>query len=452
MTCQMSRHVLFRHFHQLIPPTPRRRDTKALDLVDQAAQAGFASKIMDTQIDAIYEPAKGCPDDWKGGLQINGDRLEEYLAESPVLASIQTAGEHLLHARRIIKDLESSGTASKDMDDAIADELCKAMSRYCRTPAMRFFNSLLITKQPFLQAVMKRGPKKFSELPWTDAQYNAQVTYCFLAQVMHMNQKSEDSTREIVRCMDACIKARPDDATVYVMFGNWLMINGFMQDAVEHLEKAVKLDEDACFGSYYTIANICQNAVDVKKANQSGILDAFRAKHFMEKGIDNLRRYLKLAPIGHWQAHRACMSLVLTNATIKAVGESDTLSSIESRHPGFCIESESFFKRGVEALQLYENCFGEEHSDFKNQYEQAASLIAEMHSTDLLEGNFEKPRAIDYICAYPPCNESRWTENGPDEGTSTKLCVRCFSVSYCSKNCQVSSTSASVETIIPTHI
>jgi hypothetical protein len=33
---------------------------------------------MDTQIDAIYEPKDGQPDDWKGGLLLNGDRLGEY--------------------------------------------------------------------------------------------------------------------------------------------------------------------------------------------------------------------------------------------------------------------------------------------------------------------------------------------------------------------------------------
>jgi len=95
---------------------------------------------MDKQIDAIYKPVDGRQDDWKGGgLQVKGDRLEQHLAESPVLASIQSAGEHLLHARCIIKDLEDTGV---DMDDTVVDELCEAMSLYARTPPMRFFNSL----------------------------------------------------------------------------------------------------------------------------------------------------------------------------------------------------------------------------------------------------------------------------------------------------------------------
>jgi hypothetical protein len=49
---------------------------------------------------------------------------------------------------------------------------------------------------------------------------------------MHVNQPSEDTATEMIRCMDACIKKRPDDASIYDMFGNWLMIHGFTQDAV----------------------------------------------------------------------------------------------------------------------------------------------------------------------------------------------------------------------------
>jgi hypothetical protein len=95
------------------------------------------------------------PDDWKGGLLLNGDRLEKY----SVRVSIQAAGEHLLRARCIIKDLESSESLRNELNDALADELCEAMSRYCRTPAARFFNSFLIMKGPFSRRQNAEDPK-----------------------------------------------------------------------------------------------------------------------------------------------------------------------------------------------------------------------------------------------------------------------------------------------------
>lgn len=60
-----------------------------------------------------------------------------------------------------------------------------------------------------------------------------------------------------------------------------------------------------CFGSHYTIANICLNAVDIQKANLAGLLAAMKAKFMLEKGTKILRRYLELAPKGHWHAPRA---------------------------------------------------------------------------------------------------------------------------------------------------
>lgn len=51
---------------------------------------------MSDWIDELYEPADGRPDDWKCGLIVDGGgRLEQYAAESPVLALIQSAGKHL---------------------------------------------------------------------------------------------------------------------------------------------------------------------------------------------------------------------------------------------------------------------------------------------------------------------------------------------------------------------
>jgi len=149
--------------------------------------------------------------------------------------------------------------------------------------------------------------------------------------------------------------------------------------------------------------------------------------------VYNLKRYLDVAPVGHWHIHRACMSFVLLNGSIKAKGQSEDIASIERRHPGFCTESQAMFTRGMEALQLYENCFGEEESDFEWHYRQAASIIATMHDQGLLEGTFEKPPGVDYICAYPPCTKSSWSD---ERQGSTKLCARCESVSYCSKDCQ----------------
>jgi hypothetical protein len=85
-----------------------------------------------------------------------------------------------------------------------------------------------------------------------------------------------------------------------------------------------------------------------------------KARFTLEKGTKSLRRYLELAPKGHWHAPRAC----LHHATsIPAKGASDNVSNMERRNPGFCAESLRIFERGVEELQLYENCFGEEESE-----------------------------------------------------------------------------------------
>lgn len=160
---------------------------------------------MDTQIDAIYEPKDGKPDHWKLERRLSVERRSSWSKstrgeESPILASIQaSAGEHLLRARCIIfKDLESKESLRSELNDALADELCEAMSRYCRTPAVRFFNSLLILKKALFRGDKTPRTRNVCEssLDGCTVSCHGHV-FCFLARVMqHVNQPSERTLRQ----------------------------------------------------------------------------------------------------------------------------------------------------------------------------------------------------------------------------------------------------------------
>jgi hypothetical protein len=375
-------------------------------------------------------------DGWTEGLVVDGDRLKEYLAETPVLAAIQSAGEHLQHARAMTLELIANNvTKAEDMDVSTADELCEAFSRYARTPAMRFYNGGIIMGKPVMAAIEKRSPENFGDLPWTDAQFHAVITVSLMYQIMSMSNSSDEIVGEVVRCMEACIKARPLEASTHVMFGNFLMVNGFTQDAREELEKAVEMDEETCFGTFYTLGNIYQNAVNVEKANAAGPMEQLQAQTFIYTCCKYLRRYLDLAPHGHWHVHRACMSLILFNGASLAEG-TEGIASIEKRNPGFCAESHAWFQRGVQALRLYENCYGAEQNDFKKQYKQAAGMISTMQKEGLLQGitiTDEIPGVVesDYICAFPGCTTCHQSD------APLLKCSRCLSVRYCSKDCQI---------------
>jgi hypothetical protein len=129
------------------------------------------------------------------------------------LASIQaSAGEHLLRARCIIfKDLESKESLRSELNDALADELCEAMSRYCRTPAVRFFNSLLILKKsPFSRPQNAQDPKRLriflgrmhSIMPWS------RILFLGSSHAARESTIGEDTATEMIRCIIRMLASR----------------------------------------------------------------------------------------------------------------------------------------------------------------------------------------------------------------------------------------------------
>ena len=213
------------------------------------------------------------------------------------------------------------------------------------------------------------------------------------------------------------------------MYGNFLMIRGFMNDAKEQLEKAIELDEQGCFGAHYTVANMLENSIpDMAMMGQLSPLQRLQVKSFTQQGQKHLEKYVQLAPKGHWHRHRACILLMFCKARLTARG-SEKLDAIERRVPGFCAGQIALFETATESLKLYVNCFGLEQGDFKGMYENASQMIAAMYELGLT-GGAHSTSTSEYICANPSCTKAHSSE------TPLSRCTRCLSVRYCGKACQ----------------
>ena len=161
---------------------------------------------------------------------------------------------------------------------------------------------------------------------------------------------------QAIEAMKTCLKARPNEARMHVMLGNFYMVTGYATKANEHLERALELDEKNCFASHYTIANNCDSMVpDTQtvnsKLNRSQKMQAIRITKMARK---HLEKYLELAPHGHWHVHRAC--LVLCGKIVKLTARgNEKLTSVEAREPGFCQGLHELFERGTAAYKLFVN-------------------------------------------------------------------------------------------------
>ncbi len=398
----------------------------------------------------LYRLEEGEEDSWKNGLIPDGDRFAEYLGEeSLVFRGIKEAGELFLRARKLVAEIEEAGMglerndlpedsgedkavidrAAEDIPEDLADKVCEALSNFGRNPHIRFFEVSFFRQVTVTLCIMKRWPEKFSQLPWTDAQYHAVVCYAFMNHIAltmgpkHCEKESLES--EVIRAFEACLKARPNDARMYVSFGNFLMVNGFSQDAREHFEKAIELDEKRCFGSHYSLANLLENITPdtITYNTKLSPWQQLQARSYMEGAQIHLKKYLDLAPIGHWHRHRAFNSLFLNNVKLTANGN-EKVESIEKRNPGFSANQFSLFEDATKALKLYVNCFGREQKDFKSLFKQTACIVTLMQKAGLLE-NSQAPEC-EYICGNPDCVEIK----------NLKECARCSSIRYYSKKCQ----------------
>ena len=281
----------------------------------------------DAMIKEAYKPKNhpGAADSWTVGLLNDADRLKEYLGEeSLVFQGIKETGELFLRARAIVGELETAGmTTMDDIPVESAKEVCEALSGIARGPYLRFYTVIFVLHSVVQECFLKLKPEEYSQLPWTDAQYHAVVTSALLFQVLSNGMSDDDSAseREVIKACQACIKARANDARMHVMYGNFLMIRGFMNDAKEQLEKAIELDEQGCFGAHYTVANMLENSIpDMAMMGQLSPLQRLQVKSFTQQGQKHLEKYVQLAPKGHWHRHRACILLMFCKARLTARG------------------------------------------------------------------------------------------------------------------------------------
>ena len=373
------------------------------------------------------------------------DTIDHLGEESPVYIGIKRAGEELVRTNATVSEIklkldigdEEGGVMPDDIPRNLAEDVCEALCNFCRSPECRWFSVTLLLNSTIVDmCLLKCAPEEGRMIvpEDNDVMYNSFVAFTSKCHIHNKLQAargipmSEDEMGKMVHRWESCAEARPNDAQFCVVFGGWLMMNGFQQDAVEYLEKAIDLDEETCFGAHYTLSVLYENTTpDMEVINQGlGPFQRAQAKHFMESNQRHLQKYLNLAPEEHWQVHRATIQLMLITGVRSAKG-TESLPSIENRLPGFCAKQLVLFDRGVKALKLYAKCFGREQSDFKNMYKQCAHMVSIIHHEGLADG--ASMTQSEYICANPACAKN-------NEKDGLQKCSRCESVGYCSKTCQ----------------
>ena len=218
-------------------------------------ESSYTKGFFATFCDTAYAPkGDNDVDNWDGGLNPDSHRLLELLGgDNVVYQQIRQAGQYLFRARELIKELEKSGkTKMDDIPQQTAEEILLNLTKFSQNPAMRWFISILamheVVSECYKLCAKENWPTDTKN--WTDAQYNAVVTYCLSRQVNFSKSQDDDSMYQAIEAMKTCLKARPNEARMHVMLGNFYMVTGYATKANEHLERALELDEKNCFASH----------------------------------------------------------------------------------------------------------------------------------------------------------------------------------------------------------
>jgi hypothetical protein len=104
----------------------------------------------------------------------------------------------------------------------------------CSRPCFSILNinylHIFVEKLVMLELVTDFPPK---DAEWTDVEFKSAVVYSFGFQVMMFrmsyqrgDRRAQAFTVEANRAKKVCLEARPNDATMYVVAGNFLMVQG----------------------------------------------------------------------------------------------------------------------------------------------------------------------------------------------------------------------------------
>lgn len=196
------------------------------------------------------------------------DTIDHLGEESPVYIGIKRAGEELVRTNATVSEIklkldigdEEGGVMPDDIPRNLAEDVCEALCNFCRSPESRWFSPTLFLNSTIVDmCLLKCAPEEGRMIvpEDNDVMYNSFVAFTSKCHIFnkwkaaHGIPMSEDEKGKMVHRWESCAEARPNDAQFCTVFGGWLMMNGFQQDAVEYLEKAIDLDEETCFGSSF---------------------------------------------------------------------------------------------------------------------------------------------------------------------------------------------------------